>query len=227
MARGGGNRYILQCGGGDGGGGSHVSEVGRHIQTRRSTEPLSNTVIDQLSGQGERRLITPQIICCWEQIWDTIANFHFAQVLEVRARTLPPLHHPRSTYEHVSPNPCVFPPHFLGWVRGKESAPRRAVEVRRSRLRVMLFKCCVASVIFYYLSVILKSCFCLQVSVILPQCVIIERKKCAYPCDSFFVILFFSAQGFGYPIYVYCLLKYTWFFLRLRRKRSWELRSFV
>jgi len=40
-------------------------------------------------------------------------------------------------------------------------------------------------------------------------------RKIAYDCDSFFVIIFFSAQGFGNPIYVYCLLKYTWFFLRL------------
>jgi len=162
--------------------------------------------------------ITPQIICCLLQISDTIANFHLAhtlaQVLDVNSPL--PLHPLR--HAHIYPNPCVFRPHFHDspW-SGGESAPRRAVEagcfvVTGYVVMCSNFKCVVASVIFYNLSVISFKQFTCQVSAIM---VIMCYEESRMMVTGSLLLFFFSAQGFGNPIYVYCLLKYTWFFLRL------------
>ena len=198
----------------------------RHIQTLRSTDSRTTSEQSYWSGLGAQEwqemsstsFITRQIICCLIQIWDTIANFHLvhtlAQVLDVRS---PPSSTP-SSLVYIYPNPCVFRPHFHDSPRsGGESAPRRAVEAGccvDTGYVVMCsnFKCVVASVIFYNLSVISFKQFTRRVSAIM---VIMCFKKTRMIVTASLLFFFFSAQGFGNPIYVYCLLKYTWFFLRL------------
>lgn len=103
----------------------------RHIQTLRSTDSRityeqsywSVLWAQEWQEYTSTSLITHQIICCMLQIWDTIANFHFAhtltQVLEVQP--LPSLSTPSSLRVYPSDSLC-FPSTLsrLSAVRGRE-----------------------------------------------------------------------------------------------------------